>query len=94
MENCASFALYYSGTLKDLATRDVYPVDLNSLLALNAHILQEWFRQIGDKPREMKYESLARQRNSSIEKFLYDPLVGKHFLSSSYRTSTFQSHSS
>jgi len=36
------------------------PVELNSLLALNARLLSDWFAEIGDSQKAKTYDDISR----------------------------------
>lgn len=50
-----------AGNLADIHTPDIIPVDLNSILQLNALTLSRWFEQMGNKNKAEKYRAIAQE---------------------------------
>lgn len=68
-----------TATLQQLETRNIYPVDLNSLLVMNSRILADFHTRLGNPQGAVEYESLGEIRNRSLTKFLYNPEKGMWF---------------
>lgn len=64
------------GTLKDLKVTHIVPVDLNSLLCMNARILSEFYKKIGNYSDSRKYEDLAKDKNNTMSKIFWDKTDG------------------
>ncbi|KAK3107317.1 hypothetical protein FSP39_011735, partial [Pinctada imbricata] len=54
-------------SLNTLTTRDIIPVDLNSLLYLNEKILSEFFRLLGNDSKSSMYLNYSHVRKEAIE---------------------------
>lgn len=50
-----------TGNLSDIQTANIVPVDLNSLLHINALTLSTWFDQMGNKVNAEKYKIIANE---------------------------------
>lgn len=53
--------------MADVQTPNIVPVDLNSILHLNALTLSKWFEQMGNKTEADKYASIAKNLLYSIQ---------------------------
>lgn len=67
------------GTLQNLYTRNIYPVDLNSLLVMNCEILRGFHQKLGNNLRALHFDTAGRERNESLQTFLYDEEEGMWF---------------
>lgn len=56
-----------TGNLSDTQTPNIIPVDLNSLLHLNALTLSTWFNQMGNKNKANEYKNIADELLKSIQ---------------------------
>ncbi|KAK7022014.1 hypothetical protein SK128_022928 [Halocaridina rubra] len=64
------------GTLKDLKVTSIAPVDLNSLLCMNARILSEFYKKAGNYSKEKYYEDLANSKNNTMAELFWDNTDG------------------
>lgn len=60
------FITCFSGTRKNLDITRLVPVELNSLLAMNAGLLSEWFAKIGDKKKSEEY----REKSETLIRYI------------------------
>ncbi|XP_076032352.1 trehalase-like [Oratosquilla oratoria] len=60
------------GSLKDLNVTSILPVDLNSLLCMNARILSGFYRRLGKQSKSMEYSNLADTKNETMALFWDD----------------------
>ncbi|KAK3874699.1 hypothetical protein Pcinc_020379 [Petrolisthes cinctipes] len=65
-----------NGTLKDLKVTHIVPVDLNSLLCMNARILSEFYKKIGNFGSAKTYQDLADVKNETMSKIFWDKTDG------------------
>lgn len=65
--------------LKRTKTKDVIPVDLNSILCWNERILADFFALNGDTPKADFYTEQFRRRRSAINDVLWDEDAGIWF---------------
>ncbi|XP_052060748.1 trehalase-like isoform X1 [Mytilus californianus] len=63
-------------TMNTIATMDIIPVDLNSILCLNERILMTFAGIIGDSTKEQYYHQKLTQRKEAIEAVLYNKDAG------------------
>ncbi|XP_022159968.1 trehalase-like [Myzus persicae] len=68
-----------NGNLSDIQTANIVPVDLNSLLHVNALTLSTWFDQIGDKINAEKYKTIANEFLENIQEVMWKPNKGAWF---------------
>lgn len=57
----------HTGNLSDIHTQDIVPVDLNSILHVNALTLSTWFAQMGNKTKAEKYSKIALEIQTNIQ---------------------------
>lgn len=57
----------YLGSLYDIQTINIIPVDLNCILHLNAATLSTWFEKMGNTNKADKYRAIARELLNSIQ---------------------------
>ncbi|XP_058797817.1 trehalase-like [Phymastichus coffea] len=62
--------------LRDIATEDIIPVDLNAFLEKNARILARYFLMKNDIAKSQYYTSIAREYRKGIEAILWNELEG------------------
>ncbi|XP_050432885.1 trehalase-like isoform X2 [Adelges cooleyi] len=67
------------GDLFDIHTPEIIPVDLNSILHVNALTLSTWFSQIGDIKRGEKYATIAGEFLKGIQEVLWRNDLGAWF---------------
>jgi len=65
-----------SGTLIDLKTRSIIPVDLNSILYWNAILLVEFFRELSMPEKSEKYRIIAEEWLEAVTAVLWHDEVG------------------
>lgn len=68
-----------TGTLKDLKTRSMIPVDLNSLMVKNSRILSRFSSLLGLGDKARLYELHAEQTIEAIREVLWDETLGSWF---------------
>lgn len=64
------------GTLKDLKVTHIVPVDLNSLLCMNAGILSQFYTKLGNYSASKTYDGLAKEKNNTMSKIFWDKTDG------------------
>ncbi|XP_037077546.1 trehalase-like [Pollicipes pollicipes] len=67
------------GTLKDVKTRFIVPVDLNSLIYLNARLISEFYTLLGEDARAAQFQDYAERQKRNIEEVLWDEHSGSWF---------------
>ncbi|CAL4105152.1 unnamed protein product, partial [Meganyctiphanes norvegica] len=67
------------GSLKDLKTTSIAPVDLNSMICMNARILSAFYDLLGDNEKEREYSDIADTRNKTIADLFWDESEGVWF---------------
>ncbi|XP_050431937.1 trehalase-like isoform X2 [Adelges cooleyi] len=67
------------GHLSDIATSNIIPVDLNSILQTNAVTLSSWFYQTGDYSKADKYRAIAYVFLKSIQDVMWRADKGTWF---------------
>ena len=68
------------GSLKDIKPRSIIPVDLNSILVMNARTISIWYQDyFRDKERSSKYQHIADNLVDSIENVLWNEEEGVWF---------------
>lgn len=65
-QNLKPFKTKYTGKLSDTQTSNIVPVDLNSIIQMNAKIMCSWFEQIGNQSKADKYCKIAQQFLNNI----------------------------
>lgn len=58
--------------LTDIHTRNVAPVDLNSLMCYNAVLLSDMNQKLGRNAKAARYSEIARSRNETIQQVFWD----------------------
>lgn len=64
------------GTMKDLKVTSIVPVDLNSLLCMNARTLSQFYSRLGNYTKKKHYEDVADQKNDTMAKIFWDKTDG------------------
>lgn len=79
VQNLKPFKTKCTGGLSDIQTPNIVPVDLNSIIQMNARIMCSWFEQIGDLDKAGKYCKIAKQYLINIREvrdvFFFDYMV-------------------
>ena len=65
-----------TGTLLDLKTRSIIPVDLNALIYWGAKILSEFYQDLQIIDKAFKYEKIAKRWIEAVTKVLWNDEVG------------------
>lgn len=65
-----------AGKLGTTRTRQLIPVDLNSVLYRNEKILEKFCRMAGKDSEAEKYKTYAQNRRDAIEKVMWDEQIG------------------
>ena len=65
--------------LKDTSTRNIVPVDLNSLLYMNAGVLSEFHQKLGNAGPSATYRQQAETLRNNIQNVLWDQQAGSWF---------------
>ena len=68
-----------SDNFMDLKTHDVVPVDLNSIMGYNAHLLSVYSRKLGMYTKEARYASEASMMNHTISRLFWNDQKGFWF---------------
>ncbi|XP_018901981.2 trehalase isoform X1 [Bemisia tabaci] len=68
-----------NGTLLDVHTPSIIPVDLNAFLHKNAVLLSEWWYMMGDKYRGKYFKEIAEKLLASINEVLWNENIGSWF---------------
>lgn len=58
--------------MKDVNVTSIVPVDLNSLLCVNARTLSNFYGRLGNTTKKQHYASLADQKNLTMSKIFWD----------------------
>lgn len=64
------------GTLADLQTRSIVPVDLNAYLFHNAKVLARFYKLLGQTDKVKQYNKIAKQWKAAITAVFWDEDVG------------------
>ncbi|XP_025414013.1 trehalase-like isoform X2 [Sipha flava] len=67
------------GQLPDIQTGSIIPVDLNSILQVNALMIGTWFDQMGNKSKADKYYRIADDFLNAIQEVMWRPDKGSWF---------------
>ena len=68
-----------TASLKDLKTRFIVPVDLNSLLYWNGRLLSEFHTLLGNSEKAATYHEQAETLHNNIQNVLWDQEAGSWF---------------
>ncbi|XP_067002747.2 trehalase [Anabrus simplex] len=68
-----------NGTLSDIHTRNVIPVDLNAFLFWNARILSDFHKMLGDFNKAAKYTKIASDWKEAVTAVLWNEDEGSWF---------------
>lgn len=71
-----TFLFTVAGTLIDLKTRYIIPVDLNSILYWNAKLLVEFYRDLNMPEKSEKYRIIAEEWLEAVTAILWHDEVG------------------
>lgn len=55
------------GNITDIVTSKIVPVDLNSILQVNALTLSKWFGMMGDSRKAIKYRAISLMLLKNIQ---------------------------
>lgn len=58
--------------MKDVNVTSIVPVDLNSLLCMNARTLSNFYGRIGNTTKRQHYDELANEMNDTMSKIFWD----------------------
>lgn len=64
------------GTMKDTNVTSIVPVDLNSLLCVNAQTLSYFYNRLGMHNKEREYDRIAKEKNETMSKIFWDKSDG------------------
>ncbi|KAI9556421.1 hypothetical protein GHT06_016209 [Daphnia sinensis] len=64
------------GNLSHISTRDIIPVDLNAFVCMNARILSEMFRKVGDEDKARLYHDKYVEWKTAIQQVLWNEEQG------------------
>ncbi|XP_042218220.1 trehalase-like isoform X2 [Homarus americanus] len=64
------------GTLLNVNVTSIVPVDLNSLLCMNARILSQFYIKLGNYSMSKLYKDIADQKNETMAKIFWDDTDG------------------
>lgn len=62
--------------MKDVNVSSIVPVDLNSLLCVNARTLSNFYARLGDNAKRKEYAELADEKNMTMSKIFWDQTDG------------------
>ncbi|XP_045135480.1 trehalase-like isoform X2 [Portunus trituberculatus] len=65
-----------NGTMKDTNVTSIVPVDLNSLLCVNARTLSYFYNRLGMHTKEREYARIAKEKNDTMSKIFWDQIDG------------------
>lgn len=66
----------FAGNLTNLKTRYIIPVDLNAILYWNAEILSDFYQQLGNYEKTVKYRLIAQEWLEAVTAVLWHDEVG------------------
>ena len=69
----------YSSDILQINTRSIAPVDLNSLMCYNAHLLAKFYNILGNDTMSTQYNSIADDMNKTISRIFWDDEQGFWF---------------
>lgn len=64
------------GTMMDVNVTSIVPVDLNSLLCVNARTLSNFYDRLGNYHKQKEYARLADEKNETMSKIFWDRTDG------------------
>lgn len=67
---------YLPGTMKDVNVTSIVPVDLNSLLCVNARTLSHFYYRLGNYNKQKHYARIADEKNETMSKIFWDQTDG------------------
>lgn len=62
--------------MKDVNVTSIVPVDLNSLLCVNARTLSSFYSRLGNNQKRKYYADLADQKNKTMSSIFWDQTDG------------------
>ena len=62
--------------MKDINVTSIVPVDLNSLLCVNARTLSYFYGRLGRHDKQKEYENIANEKNETMSKIFWDQTDG------------------
>lgn len=65
-----------NGTMKDTNVTSIVPVDLNSLLCVNAQTLSHFYKSLGMYDKEREYANIAKEKNETMNMIFWDQTDG------------------
>ncbi|KAK8388520.1 hypothetical protein O3P69_020480 [Scylla paramamosain] len=65
-----------NGTMKDTNVTSIVPVDLNSLLCVNAQTLSYFYNRLGMHDKKREYDRIAEEKNITMSKIFWDQTDG------------------
>jgi alpha,alpha-trehalase len=57
---------YITGTLQDIETENIIPVDLNSFLYWDAFLLAKFYNKLGHHKKSAYYQDVAKQWKAAV----------------------------
>jgi alpha,alpha-trehalase len=67
---------YITGTLLDICTEDIIPVDLNSFLYWDAALLAKFYHMLGNPTKALYYNYVAEQWKAAVTAVHWSDKVG------------------
>ncbi|XP_033641630.1 trehalase-like [Asterias rubens] len=64
------------GTLSSIRTKQIVPVDLNSIMCMNERLLAEFYEQAGDTVKAAEFTTAYQTRRSAIQNVLWKESTG------------------
>lgn len=66
----------FSGNLTNLKTSYIIPVDLNAIMYWNAKIMSEFFKELGNAEKEVKFAKIASDWLEAVNQVLWHEEIG------------------
>jgi len=67
---------YITGTLVDIETENIIPVDLNSFLCRDAFLLAEFYKKLGDLEKSEYYKAVAEEWQAAVTAVHWNENIG------------------
>lgn len=65
-----------AGNITNTKTRSIVPVELNALMFWNAKILSDFYREMNNTVKALKYENISLEWNEAVTAVLWDEEIG------------------
>jgi alpha,alpha-trehalase len=67
---------YITGTLQDIDTKNIIPVDLNSFLYWDAFLLAKFYNKLGYRVKSAYYQDVAEQWKAAVTAVHWNEKIG------------------